>query len=89
VDALTLTPIAPHTLTNRPIVIPASWAVRIQPVLEARDEVYASFDGQEGFELQAGDEITVRRATHPLRLIRPTTRNYFEVLRTKLKWGER
>jgi NAD+ kinase len=89
VDALILTPIAPHTLTNRPIVIPASWAVRIQPIMESRDEVYVSFDGQAGFELQAGDEITVRRAPHPLRLIRPATRSYFEVLRTKLKWGER
>jgi NAD+ kinase len=89
VDALVLTPIAPHTLTNRPIVIPASWTVQIQPIMNARDEVYVSFDGQAGFELQAGDEITVRRALHPLRLIRPTTRSYFEVLRAKLKWGER
>ena len=89
VDALVLTPIAPHMLTNRPIVIPANWAVRIQPIMQERDEVWASFDGQAGFQLQAGDEITVRRADHPLRLIRPSTRSYFEVLRTKLKWGER
>ena len=89
VDALVLTPIAPHMLTNRPIVIPSTWAVRIQPIMEERDEVYASFDGQAGFELRAGDEIMVRRAEHPLRLIRPSTRSYFEVLRTKLKWGER
>jgi NAD+ kinase len=89
VDALVLTPIAPHMLTNRPIVIPANWAVRIQPIMEERDEVWASFDGQAGFQLEAGDEITVRRAEHPLRLIRPSTRSYFEVLRTKLKWGER
>jgi NAD+ kinase len=89
VDALVLTPIAPHMLTNRPIVIPANWAVRIQPIMEERDEVWASFDGQAGFQLQAGDEITVRRGEHPLRLIRPSTRSYFEVLRTKLKWGER
>jgi NAD+ kinase len=89
VDALVLTPIAPHMLTNRPIVIPANWAVRIQPIMEERDEVWASFDGQAGLQLQAGDEITVRRAEHPLRLIRPSTRSYFEVLRTKLKWGER
>ena len=89
VDALVLTPIAPHMLTNRPIVIPANWAVRIQPVMQERDELYASFDGQAGLQLQAGDEIIVRRAEHPLQLIRPTTRSYFEVLRTKLKWGER
>jgi NAD+ kinase len=89
VEALVLTPIAPHTLTNRPVVIPASSAVRIQPVMEARDEVFVTFDGQEGCQLRAGDEIGVRSADTPLRLIKPSTRSYFEVLRTKLKWGER
>ena len=89
VDALILTPIAPHTLTNRPIVIPADSVVRVQPNMEERDEVFITFDGQAGFQLQAGDVITVRRAPKPLRVLRPTTRSYFEVLRTKLKWGER
>jgi NAD+ kinase len=89
VDAIILTPIAPHTLTNRPVVIPATSAVRVHPNMEERDEVFATFDGQAGFKLQAGDDITVRRADAPLRLIRPSTRSYFEVLRTKLKWGER
>jgi NAD+ kinase len=89
VDALVLTPIAPHTLTNRPVVIPASSVVRVQPNMQERDEVFVTFDGQAGFQLQAGDEITVRRAETPLRLIRPSTRSYYEVLRTKLKWGER
>lgn len=88
-DALILTPIAPHTLTNRPIVIPATSTVRIQPIMEERDEVFVTFDGQAGFELQHGDEIRICRADRPLRLIRPTTRSYFEVLREKLKWGER
>jgi NAD+ kinase len=89
VDAIILTPIAPHTLTNRPLVIPATSAVRVQPNMEERDEVFVTFDGQTGFQLQAGDEITVSRAGSMLRLIRPSTRSYFEVLRTKLKWGER
>jgi NAD+ kinase len=88
-DALLLTPIAPHTLTHRPIVIPAASPVRVQPHLEERAEVFVTFDGQEGFQVQAGDEIRVRRADRPMRLIRPTTRSYFEVLREKLKWGER
>lgn len=88
-DALLLTPIAPHTLTNRPIVIPASSSVRVQPVMEDRDEVYVTFDGQAGFQLQAGDEIRICRAEQTLRLVRPSTRSYFEVLREKLKWGER
>jgi NAD+ kinase len=89
VDALLLTPIAPHTLTNRPIVIPATSTVRVQPNMEERDEVFVTFDGQTGFQLYAGDEVTVRRADKPLLLIKPSTRSYFEVLRTKLKWGER
>ncbi len=88
-DALILTPIAPHTLTNRPIVIPATAPVRIQPVMEDRAEVYVTFDGQEGLQLQAGDHIEVTRSDTPLLLIKPSTRSYFEVLRTKLKWGER
>jgi NAD+ kinase len=88
-DALLLTPIAPHTLTNRPIVIPAATPVRVQPVIDDRDEVYVTFDGQAGFQLEAGDEIRVCRADRMLRLIRPSTRSYFAVLREKLKWGER
>ena len=88
-DALILTPIAPHTLTNRPVVIPATSVIRVQPNMEERDEVFVTFDGQAGFKLEAGDEISVRRGESPLKLIRPSTRSYFEVLRTKLKWGER
>jgi len=89
VDALVLTPIAPHTLTNRPIVIPGSSTVRVEPTMDARDEIVFTLDGQVTFPIHAGDEITVSRAPRPLRLIRPSTRSYFEVLRTKLKWGER
>jgi NAD+ kinase len=89
VDALLITPIAPHTLTNRPIVIPGTSAVRVQPNMEERDDLFVTFDGQAGFQLEAGDQITVQRADQPLRLVKPSTRSYFEVLRTKLKWGER
>jgi NAD+ kinase len=89
VDALLVTPIAPHTLTNRPIVIPAASSVRVQPLIEDRDLVYVTFDGQAGFQLEAGDDIRIGRAEQSLRLIRPSTRSYFAVLREKLKWGER
>ena len=89
VDALVLTPIAPHTLSNRPLVIPASATVRVMPVMGDRDEAFVTFDGQAGFELRSGDEITVRRADEPMRLIRPATRSYYEVLREKLNWGQR
>ncbi len=87
VDALVLTPIAPHTLRNRPVVIPASATVTVKPVMGDRDEAFVTFDGQAGFELRSGDEIHVSRAREPMRLIRSSTRSYFEVLREKLKWG--
>ena len=89
VDALVLTPIAPHMLTNRPIVIPAASLVRVQPMMDERDELYVTFDGQAGHQLQAGDEVQIRRAARPLRLMRPAGRSYFEILRQKLKWNER
>jgi NAD+ kinase len=89
VDALVLTPIAPHMLTNRPIVIPASSLVRVQPMMAERDELYVTFDGQAGHQLEAGDEVRIRCAERRVRLLRPSTRSYFEVLRQKLKWNER
>ena len=89
-DALVLTPIAPHTLTNRPIVIPAEREVRVRSAgSNAGDEVYVTIDGQTGFALHEGDELTIAKAERSLRLIRATTRSYFEVLRQKLKWNER
>ncbi len=63
--------------------------MRVQAHMETRDEVFVTFDGQAGCQLEEGDEISVRRAERTLRLIRPSTRSYFEVLRQKLKWGER
>jgi len=88
-DAIVLTPIAPHMLTNRPIVIPAASLVRVQPMMNERDEIYVTFDGQAGYQLEGGDEVRIRRADRRVRLIRPSTRSYFEVLRQKLKWNER
>lgn len=89
VDALVLTPIAPHMLTNRPIVIPAASLVRVQPMMDERDELYVTFDGQDGYQLAAGDEVRIRCAERRVRLLHPSPRSYFEVLRQKLKWNER
>ena len=88
-DALVLTPIAPHTLSNRPIVIPAEREVRVTSTSSNAGDVHVTMDGQTGFPLQEGDELTIMRAETPLRLVRSTTRSYFEVLRQKLKWNER
>jgi NAD+ kinase len=87
VDAMLLTPIAPHTLTNRPVVIPAASEVHVRPIMEESDEVFVTFDGQSGFPLQAGDLVSVRRAPRPLRIVKSAKRTYFDVLREKLKWG--
>ena len=88
VDAIVLTPIAPHTLTNRPVVLPATIALTIQPLIGS-GEIFATADGQSGYPLTAADVVQVGRAERPLRLVRSTERSYFGVLRQKLKWAER
>jgi NAD+ kinase len=89
VDGLTITPIAPHTLTNRPVVVPGSSEIRIQPIMHGEHiETFATFDGQALLPLKSDHVVSVRRADKPLRLIRASARGYFQVLREKLKWGE-
>ena len=63
--------------------------MRVQPKMNERDELYVTFDGQAGYQLQAGDEVQLRRSQRSLRLLHPSNRSYFEVLRQKLKWNER
>ncbi len=88
VDGLTITPIAPHTLTNRPVVVPGSSQIRIQPLIrDEQSEVFATFDGQALLPLKSNSVVSVGRADKPLRLIRASARGYFQVLREKLKWG--
>jgi NAD+ kinase len=88
VDGLTITPIAPHTLTNRPVVVAGSSEIRIQPLIhDEQSEVFATFDGQALMPLKSDHIVTVRRAEKRLRLIRASSRGYFQVLREKLKWG--
>ncbi len=85
-QAILLTPICPHTLTNRPIVLPDRSRVDVR--LDTPDEdVYLTLDGQVGVPLEGGDVVRVRRAPGRLRLVQPAGRDYFDVLRRKLKWG--
>jgi NAD+ kinase len=86
-DAVVLTPICSHTLTNRPIVLPASQ--RIEVTLLTDQDVMLTADGQVGFALTPYDTVEIRRAAARIRLLRPTHKHFFSVLRTKLKWGER
>jgi NAD+ kinase len=86
-QALTLVPICPHTLSNRPIVIPDGSSVEIR-VHEGRLEAQLSCDGQVGQVLRPGDRITVRRHDNTLRLLHPPGHDFFSVLRKKLRWSE-
>ena len=87
-EALILTPICPHTLTNRPIVLPGGGRVEIR--LHADPQaVMLMLDGQVGFPLQGRDVVEVRRADARIKLVRFPQQPYFQLLRTKLKWGER
>ncbi len=90
VDALVLNPIAPHTLTHRPIVIPATSRVAVHPVLKRdNDEAYATYDGQRGEQLAPGDVVAITRSERSMRLVRASPRSYYDVLREKLRWTER
>jgi NAD+ kinase len=86
-DAVVLTPICSHTLTNRPIVLPG--ADRVEVTLLADQEVMATVDGQVGVGLRERDTVEVRKAASRIRLVRFPQKDFFSVLRTKLKWGER
>jgi NAD+ kinase len=86
-DAVVLVPICSHTLTNRPIVLPASQ--RIEVTLRTDQDVMLTLDGQVGFALKQADTVEVRRAAARIRLLRFPQKHFFSVLRTKLKWGER
>ncbi|MEK6603486.1 MAG: NAD(+)/NADH kinase [Nitrospirota bacterium] len=87
VHALILTPICPHTLTNRPIVIPQD--VLLEVVLVSKDQgAAATFDGQVGIALQPGDTVEIRASNNKTRLIRFPDRSYYDMLSNKLKWGE-
>ena len=88
-SCIAITPICPHTLTNRPIVLPDESIISITVTSSFDEKVYLTLDGQVGFELREGDSIEVRKASKTTSLIISRSRDYFEILRTKLKWGER
>jgi NAD+ kinase len=88
VSALVVTPICPHLLTIRPIVVPGDATVTIH-VEGVPSLTHLTVDGQEAVELELGDEIRCCRSEHSVRLLRPTRNGLFSVLRSKLSWGER
>ena len=88
VEALIVTPICAHTLAVRPIVIPASSEVTLEPIAPWADDLLVSFDGQVGTTLLSGDKVHVRRADHRVLLVRLEGDGFFEVMRRKLHWGD-
>ncbi len=86
-DAVVLTPICSHSLTNRPIVLPASRQIEV--TLLTDQDVMLTLDGQVGLALREHDTVEVRQAAGRVRLVRLPQKDFFSVLRAKLKWGER
>jgi NAD+ kinase len=85
-NAMVITPICPFTLSNRPIVVPDDSVIEVR-LITKNEEVALTLDGQVGCNLQSGDRILIRKSSTAFNLVQPPNRNYFEVLRDKLKWG--
>jgi NAD+ kinase len=86
IHCFVVTPICPHTLSNRPIALPDTVAVTICLVSESED-VLLTLDGQIGFSLVPHDIVEIKKSRFKMRLIKHPTKSYYEILRTKLKWG--
>jgi NAD+ kinase len=87
-SAFVIAPICPHTMTYRPLVVPGT--VLVEASLRSTGEaVYLTLDGQIGIPLESGDTLAVDRYPHAVRLVRVSDHGFFEVLRRKLRWGER
>jgi len=85
-ESFLMTPICPHTLASRPIVLPDTFV--LEATVKNGDNIYLTLDGQVGFPLKVNDRIKVRKADYKTKFIVLHDRDYFQILRTKLKWGE-
>jgi NAD+ kinase len=87
-NAVILTPICPHMLTQRPIVVPDDREIELRLMSESA-EMYLTLDGQTGLPLQPGDRVQIKQSKHKLMLVKNPALDFFSVLRAKLRWGER
>lgn len=85
--AVVLTPICPHMLTNRPVVLPDNLDIEIG-IATPNQEIFLTLDGQEGLPIAQHDKVCISKSPNPVTLIRTSNKSYFDVLRSKLKWGE-
>ena len=88
VNATVVTPICPHLLTVRPIVVPGDAEIRLH-VEGIADQTFLTIDGQEAVELKLGDQVRCVRSPYSVHLVRLGQHGLFNVLRSKLKWGQR
>jgi NAD+ kinase len=86
--AVVITPICPHMLTNRPLVLPDELDIEVSLITPDAKDIFLSLDGQEGFEIGEEDRICIRKSEERVLLVQSPDKNYFDVLRNKLKWGE-
>lgn len=87
-QGIILTPICPHTLTNRPLLLPDTAEIKVT-IKSENENMFLSFDGQVGQSLFAGDLVKIKKSSQVIHLVKSPFKDYFEVLRTKLRWGER
>jgi NAD+ kinase len=87
-EAFVITPICPHMLTNRPLVVPDTARVELDFAV-SHEPVYLTMDGQIGFQLDAKDRVVITRSSHKVQVVKPPTMTYYEILRSKLRWSER
>ncbi|HBH61391.1 MAG TPA: NAD(+) kinase [Nitrospiraceae bacterium] len=85
-ESFLMTPICPHTLTSRPIVLPDTFI--LEAGIKNGEDIYMTLDGQEGFPLKVNDKVRIRKADYKTKFLIVHDRDYFRILRTKLKWGE-
>lgn len=85
-ESFLMTPICPHTLTSRPIVLPDTFI--LDAGIKNGEDIYLTLDGQEGFPLKVNDKVRIRKADYKTKFLVLHNRDYFRILRTKLKWGE-
>ena len=90
VHATLITPICPHSLTSRPLVLPKESKVVLRVISDTgKDDIFLTIDGQSGMALDSGDEVIVSGSQHHVLFAKSPSKNYYEVLATKLKWAER
>jgi NAD+ kinase len=88
-NCITVAPICPHTLSNRPLIVPPVVTIETTLTSTDSDDVFLTLDGQTGVSMQPLDRIVITKSSHSIELVTSPSKTYFEVLRNKLKWGER